>query len=102
LHEGKYGVDCLGQIWGERYQILLWAIWHRNPLNMHKAMPELKNITGDEKLVRWMGLKALGRSVTNFTRLVDACIRMLKQDNKKKKNIFRIEIMHRMIVSLDY
>jgi hypothetical protein len=20
--------------------ILLWAIWHRNPSNMHKAMPE--------------------------------------------------------------
>jgi hypothetical protein len=52
---------------------------------MHKAMPELKNIIGDEELVRWMGLKALGRSVTNFTRLVDACIWMLEQDNHKKK-----------------
>jgi hypothetical protein len=52
---------------------------------MHKAMPELKNITGDEELARWMGLKALGRSITNFTRLVDACIRMLEQDNRKRK-----------------
>ncbi len=26
LHERRYGVDCPGQIWGERYQILLWAI----------------------------------------------------------------------------
>jgi hypothetical protein len=51
---------------------------------MHKAMPELKNITRDEKLVRWMGLKALGRSITNFTRLVDACIRMLEQHNQRK------------------
>jgi hypothetical protein len=67
---------------------------------MHKAMPKLKNITGDEKFARWMGLKALGRSVTNFTRLVNACIQMLEHDNKK--NSFRIEIMHPMIVSLDY
>jgi hypothetical protein len=43
-------------------------------LDMHKAMPELKNITSDEEVVRQMGLKALGRSITNFTRLVDACI----------------------------
>jgi len=74
LHEGRYGVDCPGQIRGERYRILLWAIWHRNPSDMHKAMPELKDITRDEELARWMGLKALGRSITNFTRLVDACI----------------------------
>jgi hypothetical protein len=52
---------------------------------MHKAMPELRNIASDEKFVRWMGLKALGCSITNFTRLVDACIRMLEQDNKKKQ-----------------
>jgi hypothetical protein len=51
---------------------------------MHKAMPELKNITCDEELARWMGLKALGQSITNFTRLVDACIRMLEQDNHRK------------------
>ncbi len=85
LHEGRYGVDCSGQIRAERYRILLWAIWRRNPSNMHKAMPELRNITGDEELARWMGLKALGRFVTNFTRLVDACIRMLEQDNRKRK-----------------
>jgi hypothetical protein len=48
---------------------------------MHKAMLELKNITHGEKLVRWMGLKALGPSIINFTRLVDACIQMLEQDN---------------------
>ncbi len=42
LHEGRYGVDCLGQIWGERYRILLWAIWCRNPSNMHKAMQNWK------------------------------------------------------------
>jgi hypothetical protein len=74
LHEGRYGVDCPGQIRGERYRILLWAIWRRNPSNMHKAMPELRNITRDEKLVQWMGLKVLGQSITNFTRLVNACI----------------------------
>jgi hypothetical protein len=34
---------------------------------MHKAMAKLKTITGDEELARWMGLKALGRSFTNFT-----------------------------------
>ncbi len=51
LHEGRYGVDCLGQIWGEQYLVLLWAIWHCNPSNMCKAMPKLKNITGDEELV---------------------------------------------------
>jgi hypothetical protein len=51
---------------------------------MHKAMPELKDIIRDEELARWMGLKALGRSITNFTRLVDACIRMLEQDNHRK------------------
>jgi len=51
---------------------------------MHKAMLELKDITHDEELVRWMGLKALGRSISNFTRLVDACIRMLEQDNHRK------------------
>ncbi len=84
LHEGRYGVDCPGQIRGERYRILLWAIWRRNSSDMHKAMPELKNITRDEELARWMGLKALGRSITNFTRLVDACIRMLEQDNHRK------------------
>jgi hypothetical protein len=49
---------------------------------MHKAMPELRNITRDEKLAQWMGLKVLGQSITNFTRLVDACIRMLEEDNK--------------------
>jgi hypothetical protein len=48
-------------------------------------MPELRNIAGDEEFARWMGLKALGRSVTNFTRLVDACIQMLEHDNKKKQ-----------------
>jgi hypothetical protein len=48
-------------------------------------MPELRNIAGDEEFARWMGLKALGHSVTNFTRLVDACIRMLEHDNKKKQ-----------------
>jgi hypothetical protein len=85
LHEGRYGVDCPGQIRGERYRILLWAIWRRNPSNMHRAMPELRNIAGDEEFARWMGLKALGRFVTNFTRLVDACIQMLEQDNKKKQ-----------------
>jgi hypothetical protein len=47
-------------------------------------MPELKNVAGDEELARWMGLKTLGRSITNFTRLVDACIRMLEQDGHKK------------------
>jgi len=26
LHEGRYGVDCPGQIWGERYRSLFWAI----------------------------------------------------------------------------
>jgi hypothetical protein len=52
---------------------------------MHKAMSELRNIIGDEELAQWMGLKALGRSITNFTRLVDACIRMLEQDNRKRK-----------------
>jgi hypothetical protein len=51
---------------------------------MHKAMQELKNIARDEELARWMGLKALGRSITNFMRLVDACIRMLEQDNHRK------------------
>jgi hypothetical protein len=64
LHERKYGVDCLGQIQGEQYRDLFSAIWRRNPSDMHKAMPELKNITRDEELVRWMGLKALGRSIT--------------------------------------
>jgi len=47
---------------------------------MRKAMPELTNITRDEELARWMGLKAFGRSVTNFARLADACIRMLERD----------------------
>jgi hypothetical protein len=46
-------------------------------------MLELKNITSDEELAQWMGLKALGHSITNFTRLVDACIRMLEQNNHK-------------------
>jgi hypothetical protein len=50
LHERRYGVDCPGQIRGERYWILLWAIWRRNPLDVHKAMPELMNITRDEEL----------------------------------------------------
>ncbi len=100
LHEGRYGVDCPSQIRGERYRILLWAIWRRNPSNMHRTMPELRNIVGDEEFARRMGLKALGRSVTNFTRLVDACIRMLEQDNRK--NSFRIEIMRPMTISLDY
>jgi hypothetical protein len=45
---------------------------------MHKAMPELKNIARDEELARWMGLKALGQSITNFMQLVDACIGMLE------------------------
>jgi hypothetical protein len=53
-------------------------------LQIKVAMPELKDITCDEELARWMGLKALGRSITNFTRLVDACIRMLEQDNHRK------------------
>ncbi len=26
LHEGRYGVDCPGQIWDERYRSLFWAI----------------------------------------------------------------------------
>jgi hypothetical protein len=41
-------------------------------LDVRKAMLELKNITRDEELARWMGLKAFGRSVTNFARLADA------------------------------
>jgi hypothetical protein len=51
---------------------------------MHKAMSELKDITRNEELARWMGLKALGRSITNFTRLADACIQMLEQDTHRK------------------
>jgi len=54
---------------------------------MHKAMPELRNVTRDEELAQWMGLNALGRSITNFTRLVDACIQMLEEDNKFLKII---------------
>jgi hypothetical protein len=65
---------------------------------MHKAIPELKNVTSDEELARWMGLKALGQSITNFTRLVDACIQMLEQDNHKKHN-FRTEILCMMVVN---
>jgi hypothetical protein len=84
LHEGRYGVDCPGQIQGERYRILLWAVWCRNLSNMYGAMSELRNVVRDEELARWMGLKALGRSIANFTRLVDACIRMLEQDGHKK------------------
>jgi len=49
---------------------------------MHKAMPKLRNIICDEELAQWIGLNALGRSITNFTRLVDACIQMLEEDNK--------------------
>jgi len=45
-------------------------------------MLEFKNVTRDEELVQWMGLKALGQFITNFTRMVDACIRMLEEDNK--------------------
>ncbi len=59
LHEGRYGVDYPSQIPGEQYQIFLWAIWCCHPLDMHKAMQELKNITHDEELTQWMGLKAL-------------------------------------------
>jgi hypothetical protein len=66
LHERRYGVDCPGQIRAERYRILLWAIWRRNSSDVRKAMPELMNITRNEKLARWMGLKAFGRFVTNF------------------------------------
>jgi hypothetical protein len=84
-HEGRYGVDYPGQIWGERYRILLWAIWRRNPSDVRKAMPELMNITRDEELARWMGVKAFGWSVTNFTRLVDACIRMLERDHRCRR-----------------
>jgi hypothetical protein len=85
LHEGSYGVDCPGQIWGERYRILISAIWRRNPSDVRKAMPKLMNITRDEKLARWMGLKAFGRSVTNFARLADACIRMLEWDHRCRR-----------------
>jgi hypothetical protein len=84
LHEGRYGVDCPSQMQAERYRILLWAVWRRNPSDMYRAMLELRNVAGDEELARWLGLKALGRSSTNFTRLVDACIRMLEQDGHKK------------------
>jgi hypothetical protein len=84
-HEGRYGVDCPGQIRGKRYRNLLWAIWRRNPSDVRKAMPELMNITRDEELARWMGVKASGRSVTNFTRLVDACIRMLERDHRCRR-----------------
>jgi hypothetical protein len=51
---------------------------------MHKAMPKLKNMTSDEEFARWIGLQALGQSITNFTWLVDACIRMLEQNNHKE------------------
>jgi hypothetical protein len=32
-----------------------------------------------------MGLMAFGRSITNFTRLVDACIRMLERDHRCRR-----------------
>jgi hypothetical protein len=82
LHEGRYGVDCPGQIRGERYRILLWGIWRRNSSDVCKAVPKLTNITRDEELARWMGLKAFGQSVTNFARLADACIRMLERNRR--------------------
>jgi hypothetical protein len=85
LHEGRYGVDYPGRIRGERYWILIWAIWRRNPSDVRKAMPELMNITRDEELVRWMGLKAFGRSISNFARLADACIRMLERDHRWRR-----------------
>jgi len=85
LHEGRYNVDCLGQIRGERYRILFWAIWHHNPSDVRKAMPELMNITRDKELAQWMALKAFGRSVTNFAWLADACIRMLEGDHRCRR-----------------
>ncbi len=97
LHEGRYGVDCPGQIRGERYQILIWAIWRRNPSNVHKAMPELMNITRDKELARWMGLKAFGRSVTNFARLADACIRSGTIDVEADFKIGTIDVELRTI-----
>jgi hypothetical protein len=85
LHEGRYGVDCPSQIQGERYWILLWAIWCRNPSDVRKAMPELMNITRNKELAQWMGLKAFGRSVTNFAWLANACIRMLERDHRCRR-----------------
>jgi hypothetical protein len=54
------------------------------PIKHAQGHEKLKNIIGDEELAQWMGLKALGQSITNFTQLVDACIRMLKQNSHKE------------------
>jgi hypothetical protein len=32
-----------------------------------------------------MGLKAFGRSITNFARLADPCIRMLERDHRCRR-----------------
>jgi len=45
-----------------------------------------------------MGLMAFGRSITNFTRLVDACIRMLERDHRDVEDNFRITIVHPMTI----
>jgi hypothetical protein len=88
----KFGVNDIGFFFGP-----FGVATHQKHAQGHAR---LRNIAGDEEFTRWMGLKALGHSVTNFTQLVDACIRMLEHDNKK--NSFRIEIMRPMTISLDY
>jgi hypothetical protein len=77
LHERKYDIKCGGQLQGKCYWVFIWAMWHECGPHMEKAMPSLKNILN----ARWMATKALGHFVNNFTRLANACICIIEENN---------------------
>ncbi len=81
LHEGKYDIKCRGQLQGKCYRVFIWAMWHEYHPHMEKAMPSLKDISNDQEFARWMATKALGHSINNFTRLANACICIIEENN---------------------
>jgi hypothetical protein len=58
-----------------------WAMWHEYRPHMEKAMPSFKDISNNQEFARWMVIKALGHSINNFTRLANACICIIEENN---------------------
>ncbi len=83
LHEGKYEIHYKGQLRGEHYRMLIWAIWWHNHLALEKAILDLfMDIVNDVNMVHWMVGKVQGRSINNFTQAVNACVCFIGHNNQ--------------------
>ncbi len=62
--------------------MLIWAIWRHNHLALEKAILDLLvDVVNNVNMVHWMVGKAQGRSINNFTQVIDACVCFIEHNN---------------------